>query len=103
MHCRHRETDYALTQFFTGHGSFGTYTKRIGYIVEMTYASIVAGSTLLNTRSLSVAGGRRTVVYCIPPVGKQNLGNVMSKVIKEPTKFNTFRAYLNFSCDNEGE
>lgn len=26
----HRETDYYLTQFLSGHGAFGTYTKRIG-------------------------------------------------------------------------
>lgn len=28
--CQHRTTDYFMTQVLTGHGSFGTYTKRIG-------------------------------------------------------------------------
>ncbi|XP_045477008.1 uncharacterized protein LOC123682445 [Harmonia axyridis] len=28
--CQHRRTGYYFTQFFTGHGSFGTYTLRIG-------------------------------------------------------------------------
>ncbi|XP_044754970.1 uncharacterized protein LOC123313925 [Coccinella septempunctata] len=28
--CKHRTTGYYFTQFLTGHGSFGTYTKRIG-------------------------------------------------------------------------
>ncbi|XP_045481810.1 uncharacterized protein LOC123685953 [Harmonia axyridis] len=29
MACEHRRTGYYFTQFLTGHGSFGTYTKRI--------------------------------------------------------------------------
>lgn len=30
--CRHRSVDYWISQASTGHGSFGTYTKRIGKI-----------------------------------------------------------------------
>lgn len=29
IECPHRRTGYFFTQFLTGHGSFGTYTKRI--------------------------------------------------------------------------
>ncbi|KAJ8966212.1 hypothetical protein NQ314_003678 [Rhamnusium bicolor] len=28
--CRHRRTDFYISQFLTGHGSFGTYTQRLG-------------------------------------------------------------------------
>lgn len=30
VNCRHRRADYYFTQFLTGHGSFGTFTYRIG-------------------------------------------------------------------------
>lgn len=30
VRCEHRATDYALTQFLTGHGCFRSYTRRIG-------------------------------------------------------------------------
>lgn len=30
VECRFRRVDYYVTQFFTGHGSFGTFTRRIG-------------------------------------------------------------------------
>lgn len=36
VECRHRRTDYFTTQFFTGHGSFRTYAKRMGKSTEDT-------------------------------------------------------------------
>ena len=30
LECTHRRADYTLTQFLTGHGTYGAYTKRIG-------------------------------------------------------------------------
>ncbi|KAJ8983333.1 hypothetical protein NQ317_003138 [Molorchus minor] len=34
LDCRHRQVDYYLAQFLTGHGSFGQYLKRIGKIED---------------------------------------------------------------------
>ncbi|XP_056645835.1 uncharacterized protein LOC130451059 [Diorhabda sublineata] len=37
--CKHRTTSYYVTQILTGHGSFGSFTKRIHKTVDDTCAS----------------------------------------------------------------
>lgn len=93
--CGHRVTDYALTQFFTGHGSFRTYTKRIGKsgddlciycgevdTVEHTFFE--CRRWVEDRTSLHISWGETV-----------NLGNVMSMAIEDQNKFNTFRAFAN--------
>lgn len=92
--CKHRRTDYFLTQFLTGHGRFGSYTTRMKIKTDdrCAYCGLTdtPEHTILNCVRWSVA---RTEVE-IELDAELNTGNIIDIMMRDRRSFKAIHGFV---------